>query len=144
MVPVVDVAEYILSETGKISTWKLQKLVYYCQAWHLVWDEEPLFDEEIQAWANGPVCPDLYEHHKGLFHISTLRGSKDSLSKDERKTINVVAKHYGQYSGQQLSDLTHSEQPWQIARKGLSSSERGASVITHESLAEYYGSRQRK
>ncbi|WP_307850044.1 MULTISPECIES: type II toxin-antitoxin system antitoxin SocA domain-containing protein [unclassified Saccharopolyspora] len=38
---------------------KLQKLVYYSQAWHLVWDERPLFDEPVQAWANGPVVPDL-------------------------------------------------------------------------------------
>lgn len=144
MASVVDVAEYILSKTGKISTWKLQKLIYYCQAWHLVWDEEPLFDEDIQAWANGPVCPDLYEYHKGLFHTSTMRRSKVSLLKNERETISVVVKHYGKYSGQQLSDLTHSEQPWQIARKGLSSMERGESVITHESLAEYYGSRQKK
>ena len=50
MASVHDVAECILSQTGGITTWKLQKLVYYAQAWHLVWDEEPLFDEEIQAW----------------------------------------------------------------------------------------------
>jgi hypothetical protein len=53
---VFDVAAYILEKKGEMSAWRLQKLVYYSQAWSLVWDERPLFDEPIQAWANGPVC----------------------------------------------------------------------------------------
>ncbi len=56
-VSVESVAAYILSQHGKLSAMKLQKLVYYCQAWSLVWDEAPLFQEQIQAWANGPVVP---------------------------------------------------------------------------------------
>ena len=53
MTTVHDAAAYILAEQDKMSTMKLQKLLYYCQAWHLVWEEEPLFDAEFQAWANG-------------------------------------------------------------------------------------------
>ncbi|MGW0920666.1 Panacea domain-containing protein [Streptomyces sp. NPDC002755] len=44
---------------------KLQKLVYYCQAWHLVWEGRALFPEAIRAWASGPVCPAVYELHQG-------------------------------------------------------------------------------
>ena len=55
MMTVLDVAAYILERQGSMTTMKLQKLVYYCQAWSLVWDERPLFDESIEAWANGPV-----------------------------------------------------------------------------------------
>ena len=142
MASVYDVAEYILSKTGRITTWKLQKLVYYAQAWHLVWDEEPLFPEDIQAWANGPVCPDLYKKHQGFFHVSTIRANPDALSEGERETVDVVVAHYGDYSGQQLSDLTHSEPPWMNARKGIPTRVRGNRVISHESLAEYYGSLQ--
>ena len=47
-VSVLDVAAYILDKRGKMSTWKLQKLCYYAQAWSLVWDEEPLFEENIE------------------------------------------------------------------------------------------------
>ena len=39
MASVRDVAQYVLSKTGKITTWKLQKLIYHAQAWRLVWDE---------------------------------------------------------------------------------------------------------
>src|SRR5665213_2316970 len=56
-----DVAAAILKRTGAIDTFKLQKLVYYCQAWHLVWDGVPLFKARIEAWANGPVVPKLYQ-----------------------------------------------------------------------------------
>lgn len=69
-----DVAAYILEwfasrGENSITSWKLQKLVYYCQAWSLVWDEDPLFPEQIQAWADGPVCPDLYREHRRKFRI---------------------------------------------------------------------------
>lgn len=53
---VFDVAKYILHELGAIQVWKLHKLIYYCQAWSLVWDDEPLFEENFYAWDNGPLC----------------------------------------------------------------------------------------
>ncbi len=138
---VLDVAQYMLEKTGKITTWKLQKLVYYCQAWHLVWDEEPLFEEPIQAWINGPVCPDLYQYHKGNFSIAKIRNANlKALADNERDSICVVIEHYGELTGQQLKDLTHSELPWIETRKGMDPSERGENVISHELMSEYYGS----
>ncbi len=140
MASVYDVAEYILEKTKGITTWKLQKLVYYSQAWHLVWDEEILFDEDIQAWANGPVCPALYRRHKGRFKLESVNGNSDALSDSERESVDAVLDHYGGKNGQWLSDLTHMEPPWRNARKGLLPLDRGESVITHEAMAEYYGS----
>src|SRR5258708_570857 len=63
MATVHDVAAYILGKCGPMTAMKLQKLVYYSQAWGLVWDERPLFAEQIEAWANGPVVRDLYDKH---------------------------------------------------------------------------------
>lgn len=51
MANVYDVAKYVLKKLGSMSTMKLQKEVYYCQAWSLGWDGKPLFDEDFQAWA---------------------------------------------------------------------------------------------
>jgi len=67
---VVDVARYVLNHAGDMTTMKLQKLVYYCQAWSLAWDGVPLFDEDFQAWANGPVCPELFATHRGRFWLN--------------------------------------------------------------------------
>ena len=67
MTSVFDIAKYILEKYESLPTMKLQKLVYYSQAWSLAWDNEPLFYEEIKAWANGPVVEELYELLKGKF-----------------------------------------------------------------------------
>ena len=145
MATVHDVAKYILEQSGPVTTMKLQKLVYYSQAWHLVWAETPLFESKIQAWANGPVAPDLYTRHRGLFEIRSTDmsvGSSDRLSTEERSTVDAVLQFYGNKSGQWLSDLTHREPPWRRVREkaGLRPGERCSEEITLASMAEYYGS----
>lgn len=140
MATVFDVASYILDKKGPMSAMKLQKLVYYSQAWSLVWDEKPIYGEQIRAWVNGPVVPELFFAHQGEFTISgEPKGSADALNTDERETIDIVLKHYGDKSAQWLIALTHREQPWLDARKGLSDSERGNREITPGSMADYYG-----
>ncbi len=141
---VFDVAVYILEKLSakqKVTSWKLQKLVYYCQAWSLVWDEKPLFSEKIIAWANGPVVNELYQAHKGQFYIEKLhKGAPDSLSVNQKDTIDHVLKAYGNRTAQWLSDLTHLEEPWINARKGLPFGSRGNVEITLASMHEYYSS----
>jgi len=134
-----DVAKYILEDLGSISTWKLQKLVYYTQAWHLVWAEKPLFQDRIEAWANGPVVPTLYSQHRGHFSVSTWRkGDVDKLTTRERRTIDRVLKSYGSLTGQQLVWLTHNEPPWIDARGGLSATEPSHTQITTAAMADFY------
>lgn len=136
-----DVARYILEKTGTITTMKLQKLLYYCQAWSLVWDEKPLFKENIEAWANGPVIREIYNNHKGRFKVSSWElGSVSKINQTQKETIDGVLDFYGQRSSQWLSDLTHNEAPWQEARKGLSDEERGSNIISLASMNEYYSS----
>lgn len=139
----LDVAKYILNKQGSMTAMKLQKLVYYAQAWSLVWDEKPLFNEKIEAWINGPVIPVLYEHHKGLYFLNAhdiSKGNIDNLDENQIDTIDQVLKYYGDKNPQWLSDLTHMEEPWRIARKGLPDNIRGNQEITLESMMEYYSS----
>jgi uncharacterized phage-associated protein len=140
MVSVDDVAACILQRKGRMSAMKLQKLVYYCQAWSLVWDDAPLFPETIQAWANGPVCPALWEHHRGRFELTApwQWGDPDRLSEEERATVEAVLDYYGDRPAQWLSDLTHAEAPWAEARRGMSPGMRGSREISHASMADYY------
>jgi len=121
---------------------KLQKLVYYTQAWSLVWDEKPLFGEKMEAWANGPVCPALYSNHRGLFEVDvdTVGGNPEALTVTEQESTDAVLEYYGQQSSQWLSELTHAEAPWQEARQGLKPGDRGTNEITHASMMEYYSS----
>ena len=43
MATVHDVAAYILMRRGQMTAMKLQKLVYYSQAWGLVWMKRQCF-----------------------------------------------------------------------------------------------------
>src|SRR5262245_26793922 len=130
-----DVAAYILQKQGEMTAMKLQKLVYYAQAWSLVWDEEPLFKERIEAWANGPVIPALYERHRGQFKVASWEvGNPGKLTAPQRKSVDAVLRYYGPRTSQWLSDLTHREEPWLEARQGLGPGERGSAVISHASM----------
>jgi uncharacterized phage-associated protein len=136
-----DVAAYILQKRGPMSAMKLQKLVYYSQAWSLVWEDRPLFGEEIQAWASGPVVPELYQVHKGKFLLKGWsRGRPNRLSEDDRDTIDAVLRTYARRHAQWLSELTHREAPWKDARQGIPPGEPSDNVITHEAMSEYYSS----
>jgi hypothetical protein len=84
-----------------MSAMKLQKLVYYSQAWHLVWDEEALFADHIEAWANGPVVPKLYQVHRGQFNVGTRsHGDSSKLTLSQKGSIDAVLKFYGDKSGE--------------------------------------------
>ncbi len=146
MATAITVASYILATQGGMTAMKLQKLVYYSQAWSLVWRSQLLFEDAIEAWAAGPVVRSLYAVHRGRFHVSEadFPGNGDSLAADEREVIDVVTAHYGKYTAGQLSDLTHQEQPWQIARSGLRPTERGDAVIDPSVMVDYYSALARQ
>lgn len=142
MATVHDVAAYIIEKTGEISAMKLQKLVYYSQAWHAVWTDRALFDEEIRAWANGPVVYDLYQKHRGQFLIQAWPyGDAARLDKDEADSVDVVLGAYGKYTAHELSEMTHHEAPWVEAREGLGDGIRGNEPITLGAMVEYYSTR---
>ena len=142
MVSVLDVAAYILRQFPQpIPAMKLQKLVYYAQAWSLVWDDQPMFKERIEAWANGPVVRQLYGLHRGQFLVRRIPGGfSRRLNLTQRETVGAVLDFYGGKSSQWLSNLTHMEKPWRDARArhNLREGERGNAVIRHADMADYY------
>ncbi|MBQ7607657.1 MAG: DUF4065 domain-containing protein [Desulfovibrionaceae bacterium] len=116
--------------------------MYYAQAWHLVWEETPLFDVRIEAWANGPVCPRLYARHKGKFKVGPRDGigNAERLLDNERESIDAVLDTYGDKTAQYLVLLSHMEAPWKKARKraGVRPGERCNQQITITDMIEYY------
>ncbi len=141
MAAVHDVAAYILSKKSPLTAMKLQKLLYYSQAWHLVWNEKPLYKARIEAWANGPVIPEIYQYHRGSFEVRTWkRGDANSLDARERVAVDRVLKFYGGKTSQWLSNLTHQEEPWIKARRGALPGQRAQHEITPAAMAEYYSS----
>ncbi|AOZ72063.1 hypothetical protein BK816_01100 [Boudabousia tangfeifanii] len=136
-----NVAAYIVKKLGSVTTMKLQKLLYYSQGWSLAWDEQPLFTEEIQAWANGPVVYDVFKKHRGEFKVSSWpSGNPEELSSEQRDTVDAVLEAYGALSGQQLSDKTHHEPPWLEARKGTPIGAYSDNALSLDTMQEYFGS----
>lgn len=135
-----DVAAYIMGKVGSCDTMKLQKLLYYSQGWSLAWDSQPIFAESIQAWANGPVVYEVYANHRGRFRIDSWPyGDASELTWDERATVDAVIDYYGQYDGQQLSDMTHAERPWLEAREGLRVGARSQRPIDLDTMQDFFG-----
>ena len=93
-----DVADYFLSlvdeDSGdSISNLKLQKLVYYAQGLHLACFDRPLFNEDIQAWAHGPVIPELYYKYREYASDPLPMNMELDLEKfndDTKEFLNVV------------------------------------------------------
>jgi uncharacterized phage-associated protein len=145
MASVHNVAGFIL-QTGKavdneggcdlITNLKMQKLVYYCQGFHLAMHDIPLFPERIEAWEHGPVCPLLYQKFKP-FGSNPIPYSGDDysekLEKNERELILEVYGVYGQFSAWRLREMTHQEPPW--IDTGLNR------VITDDAMKSYFKTR---
>lgn len=141
------VANFFLSK-GSMSNKKLQKLVYYAYAWTLALLNEDknninytLFNESIQAWVHGPVCPDLYNQYRNMgwdeIPKCTFR-HEQSFSEEELDIMNQVWDVYGRFTGNELESLTHQEEPWIEAREGLQPYEPGQKDLNMKTIFKYY------
>src|SRR3989338_5532528 len=119
------VADYFIKKNKQdprgLSNKKLQKLLYYAQAWSLVINKERLFNDPIEAWVHGPAIPAVYSTFRefGFNDIKVPVSESDlaTLSEKEKGVLDEVWTVYGKYDAGYLELLTHSELPWQEARR---------------------------
>lgn len=148
------IAKYFLSfanSKGELMTnLKLQKLLYYAQAWHLANYSKSLFEEDFEAWVHGPVIPELYIKFKkkgyyagtpikSSFRLETIESEIDVIDKNIKPYLRELSSVYFSCGAYQLELMTHKEDPWIRARKGFEPDERCNVIITKESMQEYYG-----
>jgi uncharacterized phage-associated protein len=157
-IDIQDLAEftirYCYAVPTHISNLKLQKLLYYIQAWHLVYfNKHPLFEVQPEAWVNGPVYRDVYNKFKenyGEHIILETPNSKEesykavidrlNLSDHQSKYLQSVLANYASRSAEHLVFRTHREKPWNEARKGLGPLDYSDSPITFDMMYNYYSS----
>ena len=141
-----QVADYFIArahEAGDpVTNLKLQKLVYYAQAWHLALYRKRLIRERFQAWVHGPVEPELYARFKpyGWSPIDADVEMPDMSSK-ERAHLDDVFEAYGAFTALQLERMTHAEAPWLKARDGIPNDEPSTAVISEADMTSYYRAR---
>lgn len=144
MANVHEVAKWFLAAVDRdagdaITPLKLQKLIYYAQAWFLALEGRPLFRDRIEAWAHGPVCRTVYERYRDYGWGSIPAPEDDiDLKQDEIEHLEMIMDAYGDMSAKKLEHLTHNEDPWIEARGDLSPEERCNTAISHESMREFY------
>lgn len=116
---ILDVARLFLSYEPMTHK-KLQKLCYYAQAWHYALTGKRLVSNEFQAWVHGPVCPELYSNYRqwGWMDIPQVEEPVNLSDSRSQEIVKLVYNTYGHLTGDQLEALTHSEEPWNHARKG--------------------------
>lgn len=137
------VSEYTIrhfnTRKQEITNLKLQKLLYYSQAWFLAIYGKPLFRERIEAWVHGPAVPPVFGEFKSYKWNSIDRLCNEAtLPASCRAHVDEVLGVYGGFGPKQLEILTHREDPWREARAGLSEVASSHNVISHESMKRYY------
>jgi uncharacterized phage-associated protein len=128
------------TEVGDVVTHlRVQKLLYFAQAWHLLALDRPLFDEDMQAWAHGPVVPSVFHALKEFgWQPLPLDGDADDIEGDSLGILEQVVDIYGDYSAKRLERMTHGEDPWRVTRGELSPEERCERPIPMGLIRDYY------
>lgn len=129
----------------KISPLKLQKLMYYIQAWYLAFMKKPLLDMKFQAWVHGPVNKAVFDRFKANYGMydtidENIESIPDCISEETLSHIRNVLETYLPYTDTQLESLTHNEAPWITARDGLPPYKSSETIIDEKIMMEFYSS----
>ena len=153
MMPIHDVCDFIILKLTegdeRLSLHKLQKLLYYTQAWHLALQGQQLFAGRFQASIHRPINREIYDRFK---ENKTLYASLDagdvrygfnlgSVPEDQTRFLDTVLEAYAGLSGSQLEEMTHNEDPWVEARRGYRPSQRCEVEIDEALMSRYYRQR---
>ena len=148
-----DLCDYIIFKViagdESLDNLKLQKLMYYCQAWHAAFFGERLVDAEFQAWVHGPVNREIFDRFrdtKSLYSLVSMDDIREQfdpnrLDESEKLHVDKVLNAYARFSGAQLEQMTHRETPWIEAREGYSPAARCEVPIKLETMESFYKAR---
>lgn len=151
----MDLSDYIIAYCNSydlgISNKKLQKLMYYCQAWNLALNEEELIEDDFEAWVHGAVLKPLYFKYAGYGYNNiymepslvnkTLDGAISNIPNHTLNIVNKVLDIYALKTADELEDINHAEKPWLSARGRLDNSAFCNEVIDKDLMKMYYKSK---
>lgn len=151
------IADYIIQrlnadEDMNLINLKLQKLIYYLQAWSFGIKGERFVNSSFEAWVHGPVCRELYDRFKNsktLYSFISIEDvqnidSASCIETQDRDFIHFILDNYAGFSGVELETMTHKEKPWIEARGGIAPMIGCNNVISEDTMKEYYGERWKR
>lgn len=138
-----DIADHLLvasRERGEVLTnLKLQKLLYYAQAWYLAIHDEPLFDEDFKAWVHGPVLVSQYQRFKDYaWRPITEEISEPAVQEKVSDHLKEILDVFGSETAIALEAMTHFEDPWRNARGNLAPDQPSSAIIPKEAMKKFY------
>ncbi|MES2834249.1 MAG: type II toxin-antitoxin system antitoxin SocA domain-containing protein [Pseudomonadota bacterium] len=140
----LDIAKWFVNATDResgdaITHLKVQKLIYYAQGWALANLGRPLFQEDMEAWAHGPVAPSVFAHFrdKGFNAIEPQPITRRVVG-DDADLLAAVNEKYGVFSAKRLERMTHTESPWLNARGDLRPEARCANPISKADMKSFF------
>ena len=151
-----DIVDYIISKVkseddkASLINLKLQKLLYYIQAWSFGINEAPLFQGDFQAWVHGPVNRDIYDRFNSTKYLYSEINLDDRINEnvmlddETSEFVDFILENYLKFSGAELERLSHSEKPWIETRGELGSYDKCEVVISSELMKGYYGDKWKK
>ncbi|AGL90610.1 Phage-Associated Protein [Strawberry lethal yellows phytoplasma (CPA) str. NZSb11] len=141
---VFDVALYIVKNNPSSTTkMKLNKMIYYAHAKHLVQTKKPLLKEQIQAWIYGPVFPELCKQLKDFTYQPInpevlAMGDITKINATQKQILDFMIWLYGDASPNDLSSQTHMEHPWIKSYYKDYDSGWSKKIIKNKDILEYF------
>ena len=136
---IIKASERSIITALEMTNLKVQKLLFYAQSIHLALCDRPLFQDRIEAWRSGPVCPPAYQFYSD-FEAKQLpipdRKCLASISLDIKNLLGQVWQYWGLLHNYQLSAMTREEKAWQKARNGLAPEASSNNQILLEDLKD--------
>lgn len=155
---VLEVCRHVINYSNEkeygISNFKLQKVLYFIQAYFLIdkTKNAPCFDDKIEAWNFGPVVPTAYHEYKqygsgdiptiesyilfdtdNIWNTERVKFNDDVITDEDKNRINKVVDKFSGYSATDLVAITHRQSPWMDAYAPYRNNE-----ITLDAIKEYF------
>lgn len=149
-IDVLVLSDYIIKHYGPMSHLKLQKLLFYCDAYHLAYFGTELVSNKFEAWVHGPVCRRVYDSFKDKSVLyadiaySYNEGDVDvdgefrKLTTDQQDLLTDILSTLATWTCLQLEQATHSEAPWKNARRGYGEADKCSIEISKSETETFY------
>ena len=133
-----DVAKWFINELHP-EPLKLQKLLYLAQGFSFAFNDEALFEDDMEAWVHGPVVKSVYEEYKNYkYSPITINYEIIDFNDDALSILNYVKNNFSKFDSKYLENISHNQEPWIMSREGLDPDERSDKTISKLSIANYF------
>ena len=137
----IILSDYILKHYGPMSHLKLQRLLFYCDAYHLAYFDKELITDKFEAWVHGPVVPSQFNRFNNIDFFQNIKVKDCENIKLKSKTeqlLNEVVGIYNKCTDGHLELLVKREDPWKKTRGDIPEFKKCQKEIKLDLMKQYY------